>query len=709
MSRLTAERLFDSPSLSGALPSQVRFSPDGAFVAYLANPPDDRDRTDLYCYDVGGRETRRWIDASRVTAVGEATAAEKAERERRRVFSRGVTNYRWLPDGRRLCCAIDGALYLFDRTGGALQPITPPGARQTDLTVAGDGRHLSYVRDGDLYVYDIERSVEDRLTHDARDGVTNGLAEFIAQEEMHRFEGHWWSTNGRFLVFARVDETVIPTTHRYEFTASALVAYPQRYPYAGGVNATVELAVLDVATRSLRWIDWRRAPDDYLARVNVGVDRLVVQSQRRDQRELTVTEYPLDGGAPRELLTERHPTWLNLHDNFRFVGNDAFLWTSERSGRSQLYLYRSGAEPLLLSSGRGRVNEVVQADATQAWFVGWTDRPTEQHLYRVAYDSPGGVEQMTIVPGWHDATVDPAGRRVLDRYSHLEQPPRLDLYSVADGVTVTLSANAIAEGHPYFEFWSDHAVPEVGHIAADDGQDLWFRLTRPKSMKVGQRVPVLVNVYGGPGVQRVKNEWAPLTNQLFVAAGIAVFELDNRGGGNREKTFEDPLYGRLGTIEVADQRLGIAFLKRQPWVDHDRIAAIGHSYGGFIALMLLAHDPGDIRASVSTAPVTDWRLYDTHYTERYLGTPQANADGYRNSCVLTMVDRIRGKLLLMHGMADDNVLFGHTSALMQALQARHFAFELMLYPGAKHALQDRDVSIHRYRTILEFLRRELLS
>ena len=710
MSRLTVERLFDSPSLSGTLPSNVRFSPNGAFVTYLANAPEDRNRTDLYAYNVATHETQRWIDASRIRAGGEATAAEKAEMERRRVFSTGVTTYRWLPDGMRLCCAIDGALYLFDRSTSELRPLTPEGARQTDLTIAGGGRHLSYVRDGDLYAYDLERDLEQRLTHDARDGVTNGLAEFIAQEEMHRFEGHWWSTDGRYLVFTRVDETRIPSTYRYEFTAAALLAVPQRYPYAGGINAAVELGVLDIATRAVRWIDWRRAPDDYLARVNVSVDRVVVQSQRRDQRELTVSEYALDGGAARELLTERHHTWLNLHNNFRFVVDDSFLWSSERSGSSQLYRCRSGAEPLLLSSGRGRVNEVVHADATHAWFTGWSDRPTEQHLYRVAYDAPGRVEPMTYVSGWHEATVDPSGLLFLDRYSHISQPPRLDLCSVADrGATVSLVPNTIAEGHPYHAFWSDHAVSQFGRIAAADGRDLWFRLTRPKSTEGGRRVPVLVNVYGGPGVQRVKNEWAPLTNQLFVDAGIAVFELDNRGGGNREKAFEDPLYGRLGAVEVADQQSGIDYLKAQPWVDPDRIGVIGHSYGGFMTLMLLARNRGDIRVGVSTAPVTDWRLYDTHYTERYLGTPQTNADGYRDSCVLTSTAQIRGKLLLMHGMADDNVLFGNTSALMQALQARHFPFELMLYPGAKHALQDRDVSIHRYRTILDFLRRELLS
>ena len=210
-------------------------------------------------------------------------------------------------------------------------------------------------------------------------------------------------------------------------------------------------------------------------------------------------------------------------------------------------------------------------------------------------------------------------------------------------------------------------------------------------------------------MQRVRNEWSPLSNQLFAALGIAVFELDNRGGTNRAKAFEDPIRGRLGAIEVEDQLAGIEFLRRQPWADAGRIGVIGHSYGGFMTLMLMARNGGQIRAGVSTAPVTDWSLYDTHYTERYLSTPQENPVGYRDSSVLAHVDAISGELLLMHGMADDNVLFGNSSALMKALQRRRYPFELMLYPGAKHALQDRDVAIHRYQTTLDFLKRKLLA
>ena len=710
MTRLTVERLFSSPSLNGSVPIQVRFSPDGTHVTYLANPPEDRERLDLYDYEIATGATQQWIDASRTASAGQLTDAEKAERERRRQFSSGVSNFRWLPDSRHICCVIDGAIHLFDCVTQTLRSTTGDGLRQTDLTVSGRGRYLSYVRDGDLFAYDLSLDREERLTRDASDCVTNGVADFIAQEEMHRFEGHWWSPDDRYLAFSRVDDSVIPTSYRYEFTASELVAVAQRYPYAGATNATVELGVIDLQTRAVRWIDYRANADDYLARVNVGADAIVVQSQSRDQRTLRVTAYPLDCGAPKLLLTEDQPAWINLHDNFRFVGGSDFLWTSERGGSSQVYLYRANGGTSALSGDRGRINEIVHADSAQAFVLGWLEQPTEQHLFRIAYDSPGVLERLTLSPGWHDAIVDPKGRWFVDRYSNVDQPPCLVLRSLTDSSQArSLAANALTEGHPYHPHLCDHATPTFGKISAADGQDLWYRLTMPCGRGARERCAVLVNVYGGPGVQRVRNEWAPLSNQLFAAAGIAVFELDNRGGANRAKAFEDPIRGRLGGVEVDDQLAGIEFLRQQSWVDPDRIGVIGHSYGGFMALMLMARNRGDIRAGVSTAPVTDWRLYDTHYTERYLGTPQANPDGYRDSCVLSHVDSLRGALLLMHGMADDNVLFSNTTSLMKALQARRFPFELMLYPGAKHALQERDVSIHRYDTVLDFLQRKLLS
>ncbi len=237
-------------------------------------------------------------------------------------------------------------------------------------------------------------------------------------------------------------------------------------------------------------------------------------------------------------------------------------------------------------------------------------------------------------------------------------------------------------------------------------ETLYGRLTKPAPCLANRRYPVIVNVYGGPGVQRVRDELPPLTLQLFAQAGFGVFELDNRGGSGRHKAFEDAIHGRLGHVEVEDQLAGVEFLRQQEWVAADRIGIFGHSYGGYMVLMCLAASHV-FRAGVAVAPVTDWTLYDTHYTERYLGTPEDNPHGYEASSPLPRAADIDAPLLLMHGMADDNVLFTHTLKLVKALQDAARPFELMTYPGAKHALQERSVTIHRYRCILSFFRRHL--
>jgi dipeptidyl-peptidase-4 len=267
--------------------------------------------------------------------------------------------------------------------------------------------------------------------------------------------------------------------------------------------------------------------------------------------------------------------------------------------------------------------------------------------------------------------------------------------------------NAIDADHPYAAHLAHHTAPKFGELTSVDGQRLCYRLTVPPDFEQSRRYPAIVHVYGGPGVQRVVNDWPSLTLQLLAQAGYVVFELDNRGSGNRESAFEAPIRLRLGDVEVQDQLTGLSFLEAQPWIDASRVAVFGHSYGGYMTLMCMAAAGARFRAGVSVAPVTDWTLYDTHYTERYLSTPADNPAGYAHSAVQPHLGGIRGRLLLMHGMADDNVLFDNSSLLIGELQRRRIQFELMLYPGAKHALQERDVAIHRFDTILDFLNRSM--
>jgi dipeptidyl-peptidase-4 len=708
--RLTVERVFSEPPLTGGLPVEPRFTPDGRGVAFLRTADDDRERMDLWRHDVATGKTTLWISGARLEdTTGDMTDAERAERERRRQFAHGITRFQFSADGRYLLLPAAGTGYVLDLNDDMLRALTPPGTRQTDFRFDPTSRFLSYVRDGDLYVVDLASLADTRITTDGGGTVSNGIADFIAQEEMHRFEGHWWSPDGRYLAYTRVDEAPVAESYRYEIDADAIRVIPQRYPYAGAANAQVRLFVYALETRRTLEIDWAHEIDDYLARVGWWSGRLLVQAQSRDQRRLDLLAFDVVTGTRTGILTESSATWINLHDNCRPVDDGRLLWTSERDGYGHLYLWMDGALRQL-TFGAGRVNRILWADTMSALVQGWFGDPTEQHVYRVLLDRPGAnaPEAVTTRPGWHDAIASNDGARLLDRSTSLEEPGRIELIDLAGdrGPPIVVAEDRITPAHPYFPYQSSHSTPVLGSLAAEDGQRLYYRLTRPRGIAMPPAgFPVVVHVYGGPGVQRVRNEWPPVLLQLLAQRGFAVLELDNRGTGNRGREFEAPIHGRLGAVEVRDQVRGVAFLRELAWVDTNRVAVFGHSYGGYMALMCLLQAPEVFRAAVAVAPVTDWALYDTHYTERFLGTPADNPDGYRASSVTEHLDGMRGRLLLVHGMADDNVLYTHSTRLYRALQARNRPFEMMAYPGAKHALQERDVSIHRFDLILDFLER----
>jgi dipeptidyl-peptidase-4 len=297
-------------------------------------------------------------------------------------------------------------------------------------------------------------------------------------------------------------------------------------------------------------------------------------------------------------------------------------------------------------------------------------------------------------------------RVFLDAFSNSETPPQLRLHAADGRLLKTLVSNALTEGHPYFPYLADHARSEFGTLTADDGQTLHFALLKPAHMVPGKRYPVVLDVYGGPGVQNVTNSWGGTWggfHQILTQAGYVVFMLDNRGSGARGERFEAALYHHLGTVEVADQVTGVRYLRSLSFVDGERIGVLGWSYGGFMALHCVLQHPEDFAAAVSGAPVTDWRLYDTHYTERYLGTPAENPEGYAGADVTTRAANLARPLLLIHGMADDNVLFTHSTAMMRALQNADRPFELMTYPGGKHGLtRHQDDGPHAFAQILRF-------
>ncbi|MCB1692489.1 MAG: DPP IV N-terminal domain-containing protein, partial [Pseudomonadales bacterium] len=690
------------PDLSGATPVSVRFSPDGSRLAWLQGADDDPLRLNLWEYRVDTGHARLAIDATTL-ATRALSDEEKARRERLRITQAGIVEYFWHPTRPAVAFGADGVLCLYDLSTDEMSMLTAADSFATDVKFSPDGEYLAYVKAHDLFILSIESGKETRLTFDGSETVSSGIAEFIAAEEMHRYDGYWWSPDSQRIAFIRVDESPVALSYRFEIDADDFRLYPQRYPYAGQDNARVQLGVVEI-DGDTRWPQTTAQEDDYLARVTWMPDSqlLAVQVQSRDQKRLDLIVSPVSGGEPARLCRETSDTWINLHDCCHpLKSSPDIVWCSARTGFAHLYRLSPTGEATPLTSGQWCVKRLVAIDETRdaLFFEGFADTPLEKHLYRTSLAGDGEITRLTQ-PGYsHQVDVDRGAAHFVDRFSSAASPPEVRLCRIDGTATTTISRNAFDLHHPFYAFRDAMGDISFGTLHAADGQVLHYRTVRPR--RPG-KYPLILSVYGGPGVQRVTNEWLSPWHHHMASRGYGIIQLDNRGTANRGVAFESPIHGMLGHAEVEDQLLAVEFARSLDWVDPDRIGVFGHSYGGYMTLMLMMKSR-DFRCGISVAPVTDWALYDTHYTERYLGKPAENPDGYASSAVLGYATALRGHLLMIHGMADDNVLFTHSTKLYKVLQDANIDFEIMNYPGAKHGLAGRATNIHRYTLMDRFL------
>ena len=718
--KLTLEAITGSAPLSGPTLTKPQIAPDGTRVTFLRGKDRDRNRLDLWEYDIASGQTRLLVDSS-VVLPGEEVLSdeEKARRERQRIAAlSGIVDYQWSPDGKALLFPLGGELYFYDLTKSgrdAVRKLTNGGGFATDPKISPKGGFVSFIRDRNLWVIDLTSGEEVQLTRDGSDTIGNGVAEFVADEEMDRHTGYWWAPDDAAIAFARIDETPVPVQKRYEVYPDRTEVVEQRYPAAGDHNVRVQLGVIAPKTGARpQWIDLGKDPDIYLARVDWrDPQRLTFQRQSRDQKKLELIETTLTNGTPRTLVTETSTTWVPLHNDLRFLKDGRFLWSSERSGFEHLYIAsEDGSTLTALTQGEWVVDGLLEIDETAglAYVSGTRDGATEAHVYAVPL-SGGEPRRLTQAPGMHAATFARNASVFVDSWSSDTTLPQIELFK-ADGTKLaTLLVNDVSDAtHPYAKYRAAHQPTAYGTLTAADGTTpLHYSLIKPAGFDPKKQYPVVVFVYGGPAAQTVTRAWPGRSdsffNQYLAQQGYVVFSLDNRGTPRRGAAFGGALYAKQGTVEVDDQLRGVAWLKSQAFVDPARIGVYGWSNGGYMTLMLLAKHSEAYACGVAGAPVTDWALYDTHYTERYMDLPKANEAGYREASVFTHVDGIgAGKLLLIHGMADDNVLFTNSTKLMSELQKRGTPFELMTYPGAKHGLRGSDL-LHRYRLTEDFLGR----
>lgn len=721
VSSLPLERLYQSPSLSGASPRALAFSPDGKMVTFLKPRADDSARLDLWAFDVATGQASRLVD-SKILEPEEVILSEqeKALRERQRTAGqKGILSYDW-GSAETILIPIGGDLHLvtLGDDGAQARQLTQTEAFEFDAKVSPGGKYVSFIRDNALFAIELSTGTETQLTPDAdpANAISYGVAEFVAQEEMSRYTGYWWSPDDSYVAYTRVDESTVDIVPRFDIAADSVSVIEQRYPKAGRPNAVVDLFVRDMRTGRATEIAWRRddwgpATDQYLARVNWHDGNLFVRSVDRDQKNIYGQSHAVIAANSTNIdqrlsLLETRKTWVNLSHDFVSAASYELI-SSEESGFRHIYKVAGGNSLVPVTSGNWVVSSIAGVAGETIFFTGYKDTPLERHLYAVPLN--GGDPTRITPPGSSWAiTMSPDGASYIGTSSSPSQPPQTGLYK-ADGTLITwIEENKLDENHPYFPYLADHTVPEYGMLKAEDGQDLYYSIQLPPNFDPEQKYPALVEVYGGPHAQMVTRNWESLSDQYYSREGYIVFRLDNRGSDNRGRKFEDAIYRRTGGPEVRDQLVGVDYLKSLPYVDADRIGIQGWSYGGYMTLMTLLQAPeGTFAAVVSGAPVTDWSLYDTFYTERYMDTPQDNAEGYEASSVFPYLDNLNSPLLLIHGMADDNVVFENSTRLYAELQKKGKHFEMMTYPGQRHGIRGEELQTHLMRTRMAFLNRHL--
>jgi dipeptidyl-peptidase-4 len=710
--KLNIERIFASPELSGPAPRTLKLSPDGRWATLLKARPDDRERFDLWAMDTSTGAQRMLVDSTRIGG-GEISEAEKMRRERARVGgTKGIVEYEWAPDAKSILVPVDGDLYLATLANGAVRRLTSTPETEIDAHVSQGGRFVSFVADQNLHAIDLATGAERALTTQGKGTVTCGTAEFVAQEELGRRTGTWWAPGDGRVAVECFDEAKVQVVTRAAIGAEGTKTFDQRYPAAGTPNVTVDLWLMNPDGSGAAKVDLGSDPDIYLARVDWAKDgrTLYVQRLSRDQKRLDLLAVDPLTGASSVVLTETSKTWVNLNDDFRALSDGSLIWGSERSGFHHLYRFTNGQLTQLTHGDWVMTGlEGVDEASHRLTFTGNKDGVLEQHVYSVDYLQPGDPVRLTDPGFWNDAVMDKAGTRLLVTRSSPDQPKQVYLADASGKRIAWVEENRLDFNHPYAPYLAAHRATKFGTLRAADGSILhWEMITPP--LKAGKKYPVFFEHYGGPTSQEVSRAWGGVMRQYWVSKGWIYFQIDNRGSDNRGRAFQDQIYRAMGTVEADDQAAAARWLQKQSYVDPKRIATYGWSYGGYMTLKMLEKAPkGLYAAGIVGAPVTKWELYDTAYTERYLGNPAIDPKPYQLSNAIDGAVDIVTPFLLVHGMSDDNVVFENSAMLADRLQRADRQFDMMFYVGQTHRIAGEGRQAHVQHTIERFLDEKVLG
>lgn len=710
---LTIEAIFAEGGMTGRAPENVKWSPDNTKLSFVQRD-DSGERGELWYVDAATGERKVLVNEMKLAALAPPTNNIKDERQKEWVTRYHVAAYEWAPDSKHLLFDSQGQLWLYALANGTAVQLTSSSDASQDPKFSPDGGRLAYMRAHNLYVRTLANNQERELTKDKNLNLLNGEVDWLYAEELNVRSNYFWSPDGKEIAFLHTDETQVPT---YPITNWAPI-HPQveeeKYPKAGDPNPVVRIGMMNSGGGDTKWFSPGEHADMYIPRFGwVRSGLLWAEVLNRAQTEMDLYFVDAYSGNSRIMLHESDPKgWINVNDDFKIVTpGDRFLWSSWRDGTTQLYLYSFDPDHPLAAEAKLEHQltqgnfEVLGVDAVDeaagvVYFSCNAEDTRQTQLYSVKLDG-SDFRRVSQEVGTHELNFSDDSEHYADVFSTLTAPPELLVCNLSSSCHQVWNSHGLQE--------EQLATPQFLEFKADDGTTLDGELLLPTNAQ-GGKIPLIVYVYGGPAEQLVRDQWGGTTglfHQLLARDGFAVFTVDNRGTPNRDRKFQTAIRGEFGALELKDQLASLEQLfARFPQLDRSRVGIWGWSNGGSMTLYAMEHS--DLfKTGVSVAPVTDWRLYDTAYTERYLGLPKDNAAAYENSSMTKAAEELHGTLLLVHGTSDDNVHFQNSVQMVNALVQASKQFRFMVYPDKTHGIggaTDRD---HLFHMIENHFEREL--
>jgi dipeptidyl-peptidase-4 len=725
--KLTIEQIFAEGGVTGRAPETIKWSPDGSKVSFV-----QRDETgehgELWYVDATTGEKKILVSESKLSQLAPPTSRIHDEREKERVNRYHVAAYMWSPDSKHLLFDSQGQLWYFSlETGTAVQLTSSPEASE-DPKFSPDGKRLAYVRKHNLYVHPVSGEEGERtLTRDEKekdkdkspdkdkdDNVLNGEVDWLYAEELAVRTNFFWSPEGHEILFLQMDETRVPTYPITDWLPTHPRVEQEKYPKAGDPNPSVRLGVVGSNGGKPHWLKLTDDDDTYIPRfgwIRENWAWAEVLNRKQDVMDLYFVD--TKSGRSRKVLTESSPdAWVNVNDDFRVLkSGDRFLWSSWRDGHTHLYLYSfNSADPASadaklehqLESGDYEVISLdgVDEPSSTVFFTANKDDPRQEKIFSVKLDG-SGMHDISPDHGNYTALFSDDGQHYVETHSSTLIPPRILVCKPGGDCFKIWEGRAIADFDPI--------QPQPLEFKADDGTVLYGYVILPRNVDANQKIPLIDYIYGGPAGQTVQDAWGgtnALFHQILANEGFAIFSVDNRGTPNRGKKFSAAIRGESGAIELKDQTAALDQLYAQfPQLDRTRTAIWGWSNGGSMTLYSLTHSDR-FKAGISVAPVTNWRDYDSTYTERYMGQLKDNTGAYDDS-IVAAASSLHGSLLLVHGTSDDNVHFQNTIQMTDALIKAGKQFRLMIYPDKTHGISGTGTRTQLFHMMDDFWNKEL--